>query len=207
MARPRKSEDAIAATREALILKAQEVIGAEGLGALTARRLAAEAGCAVGSIYTHFPNLDAVIRQASLREFEGLRRALETRRASARTEGLAPEATLLALAEAYLRFAQTRGRNWSAIFEHRPADAPPEWFHEARAAPFRIVEEVLEDLAGPEAAPQGARALWAALHGVESLASAGHLALISAPGAEELARDLVQGYISGLRARTPAPAG
>lgn len=201
MARPRKSQDAIAATREALIAKAQAVIGAEGLSALTARRLAAEAGCAVGSIYTHFPNLDAVIREASRREFEGLSRALELRRTSAQAEKLAPEATLLALAEAYLAFAQKRGRNWSAIFEHRPADATPVWFDEARAAPFRIVEEVLTGLTGPKAAPNGARALWAALHGVESLASAGHLKLIAAPEAAELARDLVQGYIAGLRTR------
>lgn len=202
MARPRKSAEAIAATREALIGKARDIIGTDGLAGLTARRLAAEAGCAVGSIYTNFPNLDAVVRQSSALEFEGLRRALTARRDSAREENLAPEATLLALADAYLSHTQKRGRNWSAIFEHRPADPAPEWFDEARAAPFRVVEEVLAELTGPEAASDGVRALWAALHGVESLASAGHLALVAAPDPSAIARDLVQGYIAGLRSRS-----
>src|ERR1700682_921919 len=67
----------------ALIDAAERAITARGLGALRARDLATEVGCAVGAIYNVFPNLDAIIFEVNgrtLRAFEAfLAQAQSTR--------------------------------------------------------------------------------------------------------------------------------
>ncbi len=58
-ARVDRREGAPAALREALVSAAERTVAAQGLSGLRARDLAREAGCAVGAIYTVFPDLDA----------------------------------------------------------------------------------------------------------------------------------------------------
>lgn len=48
-------------TRDAILAKALEIVDAEGLEALTMRRLAAELGVEAASLYHHVPNKDALI--------------------------------------------------------------------------------------------------------------------------------------------------
>ena len=53
--------------QNALIEAAERAIATQGLGALRARALAEEVGCAVGAIYTIFPDLDGIILAANSR--------------------------------------------------------------------------------------------------------------------------------------------
>ena len=62
--------------RTALIDAAEATIAAEGLAALKARDLAKEVGCALGAIYTAFPDLDALILTVNLRTLALFERAI-----------------------------------------------------------------------------------------------------------------------------------
>ena len=62
--------------KSALIDAAEHTISRDGLAALRARDLAAEAGCAVGAIYTAFPDLDAIVIAVNMRTLALLDRHL-----------------------------------------------------------------------------------------------------------------------------------
>src|ERR1700730_2329906 len=53
--------------QDALVDAAEKTIAEYGLVALRARDLAAAAGCALGAIYTAFPDLDAIVIAVNMR--------------------------------------------------------------------------------------------------------------------------------------------
>lgn len=155
--------------RERLLNAAEKTIAARGLSALKARDLAADAGCALGAIYTVFDDLDDLILRVNARTLERLEHALE----SALTETEAPKA-LEAMARAYLNFARREEPSWRALFEHRLARGAsvPEWYAERRNRLFgRLDGPLAQLLAGHDAAARAglARTLFSAVHGVVAL--------------------------------------
>src|SRR5262245_44188110 len=95
--------------REALLLAAERTIATDGYQALRARALAEDVGCAVGAIYNVFPDLDALALAVKSRIIDVMDAELARAVASAAGEGASAEQVairrLLALAQAYLRFA------------------------------------------------------------------------------------------------------
>ena len=55
------------ALRQVLIEVAERMVAHDGLGALRARDVAKEAGCALGAIYLHFPDMDALAAAVNAR--------------------------------------------------------------------------------------------------------------------------------------------
>ncbi len=53
-------------TRERILRSALALIGREGIGALSNRRLAAQAGVSLGSLTYHFPSQDSLLRESLL---------------------------------------------------------------------------------------------------------------------------------------------
>ncbi|MEM9145729.1 MAG: WHG domain-containing protein [Pseudomonadota bacterium] len=158
-----------AALRERLVDAAHRRIARDGLGALRARDLAAEAGCALGSLYTAFADIDALILAVNARTLVELGTALA--RAADGKEG---RPALQALAGAYARFAFANTRAWSALFEHRMADGgpSPDWFLAGHAALFERLKAplaVVEPHLSPEALDLRARTCFAAVHGIIAL--------------------------------------
>lgn len=104
--------------KSAALKAAELIVVEEGYRALTARRVAAEAECSVGTLYNIFGHLDGLIDQVNLLTLRMLGDevgdAMEKLPADARRE-----ARLSALAQMYLRFARTHRNRWSALFEHR----------------------------------------------------------------------------------------
>src|SRR5919109_2258701 len=132
--------------KASLLTIAARILEAEGLAALQARRVAREAGCSVGTLYNTFESLDYFIIAANARTLDDLGRALIVARdASPRASS---EVRLLAMAMAYLRFAMVHQKSWRAVFEHRMTSGQPvpEWYREAQANQFGLVEEVLRDV-------------------------------------------------------------
>ena len=199
MPRGKKTEAQIGATREAMVAAAAKVISTEGLSALTARRLAKDLNCSVGSLYTYYSTLDTVIHAVNAETLDELLAALNAVRAQ---HADAPVETVAAkVAIAYLAFAEANDRRWAAIYDHNAPDEPPEWYQRKQTDLFTLAAEILAPLAKDRAA-DAAMAMWAALHGVEGLARAGHISRVAGPAsAENIARDLVEGYLSGLRTR------
>ncbi len=135
-----------AALRERLIDLAEAQIEAEGVRSLRARTLAKEAGCALGAIYTHFDDLNALVLEVNGRTFTRL--GAEVAEAVAKAQGQSPNDRLIAMSKAYLSFASTHPLLWRALFDiEMRADGPvPGWYISALEALFSYITEPLAEI-------------------------------------------------------------
>ncbi|ACL59383.1 TetR/AcrR family transcriptional regulator [Methylobacterium nodulans] len=177
--------------RGALIDAAETAIAEGGLSALKARDLARTVGCALGAIYTVFPDLDALILSVNLRTLHLFERTITAVRtatggggeAAPPDRGAAIE-DLVRLAVTYLRFAIEHPARWRALFQHRMAEMPPAWFLREQVRLFRHIEaplSVLRPDLDDEARALLARSLFSATHGMVSLGLDEKLMTLSEP--------------------------
>src|SRR5271168_1367341 len=167
-----KAVDRHAVLRTRLIDTAERTIAEHGLAALKARDLAREAGCAVGTIYNVFEDLDELVLCVGSRTLAMLDAALGAVRSSS-CRGSDEEAVddMVRLALAYLEFAGAHTVRWRALFEHRMSKARPlpDWFVEQQHRLFAQVERPLAALL-PELDRDAwrmlARTLFSAVHGI-----------------------------------------
>lgn len=160
--------------KERLTDAASRLIEAKGLASVKARPLAEKAGCALGAIYTVFPDLDALILAVSARTLARLEAHLDAIAVEVAAEASPREAArqrLVALALAYLNFAFAHRASWRALFEHRlPEGRPvPEWMVAEQARLFGKVEVLLGPLVPHMGVAQRAmlaRSLFSAVHGL-----------------------------------------
>ncbi len=160
--------------KERLTDAASRLIEAHGLASVKARPLAEKAGCALGAIYTVFPDLDALILAVSARTLARLEAHLDAIAVEVAAEASPREAArqrLVALALAYLDFAFAHRASWRALFEHRlPEGRPvPEWMVAEQARLFGKVEVLLGPLVPHMGVAQRAilaRSLFSAVHGL-----------------------------------------
>jgi AcrR family transcriptional regulator len=162
-----------AALRDNLIAIAERRIGASGYRALTARDLAAEAGCSVGAIYTLFRDMEALVAEVNSRTTARLERTV--RAALDRSRGdTSAKRQLVLLGQTYFDFVVANPRLWSAIFESggraEGAVAEARQAEHARllAHVARPLASLLPDLSAARV-DLAARALFAAVHGIVSL--------------------------------------
>ena len=152
--------------REALVEAAERRIAAHGYGALRARDIAADAGCALGAIYLAFADLDAVIETVRERTLARLEE-MATRAARPDQD---ETAALKALARLYFGFARDNPNLWRALFEHR---SKRDVSADKRLAPiFALIEMRLAALRPALRAWERklfAHALFGAVHGIVAL--------------------------------------
>lgn len=158
--------------RGEVIAKAGALIEREGLPALQARRIAREAGCAVGTLYNLFGDIDGLVIAVNAETLRRLGAAIGQVGGGLATLPLDERLTRLAMA--YVHFALSNQRRWEAVFDHR---LPP-----GREAPTSYIEDQNRLLGMIEAAigdhvPDGdgqrgltARALFGSVHGIVALA-------------------------------------
>ncbi|MEM0938107.1 MAG: WHG domain-containing protein [Pseudomonadota bacterium] len=150
--------------RERLVEAAWARIARSGLHGLTAREIAADASCAVGSIYTVFEDLDELAIHANLKSLELLGGALVS--ASAGTSGTE---ALRSLALAYARFAVEHRLLWDALFDLRLAQPTPPEFVEANSGLLGLIGRALREIpvvAPPDDLAARSRTYFAAVHGI-----------------------------------------
>lgn len=158
-----------AALRKKLIELAEAQIAAEGLSSLRARGLAKEAGCAVGAIYTHFTDLDALVLEVNGRTFRRLGSSVAASVAAAADQP--PRDRLIAMSHAYLHFAAEHAFLWRALFDvEMSADGPvPQWYLDALGGLFSYIAAPLAELF-PDMAEHEldllTRALFSSVHGI-----------------------------------------
>ncbi len=195
---PRRLPQDHDAMRLRAVAAARAMVARAGLPGLTARALASELGCSVGSLYNLFLDLDDVVLHVAAAVVGDLGRALFE-------PPLPPDprAAVGELALRYVRFAAGEGRVWSMVFEHEPGhDRPtPRWYLDE-------IEKLLEGVravAAPalpgrdEAAIRAdVEVLWASVHGIAALAQKGKLAFVTKTPAEDLARRLVDAVLAPL---------
>lgn len=161
-----RTKDRHATLRTLLIDLAQTQIANEGLGSLKARPLATQAGCSVGAIYNVFDDLHGLILEVNARTFKAMGRDIAQSIPDAE-----PLEQLIAMAQAYLKFATAHRNTWDALFRLKHVvDTPrPDWYLAEMSRLFEIIEKPLSDIR-PDLAPADlellTRALFSSIHGI-----------------------------------------
>ena len=184
---------------------AERTIAESGYRSLTARELAAEAGCAVGAIYNVFADMDALVAAVNSRTAERLEAAV-TEAFAGDTGSAEPKRQLVLLGRTYQSFVIDNPRLWSAIFE-LGARAEAALAEQREAENARLIGHIVKPLrallpgAGAERLVLVARALFAAVHGIVSLGQ--QRRFLDAPPAEVAAQItfIVEAFCDGITAR------
>jgi AcrR family transcriptional regulator len=157
--------------REELISACVALIEAEGIGAVSLRKVAREAGVSPGAPYHHFADRSALLAAISVRGYELLNTALREARAAAPT----PARALGALIEAYVWFARDHPAYVQLML--RPELAKPEKHPDAQhagEAAIQLLAEAVEDCQRAGCAPAGdpvplISTIWALAVGIATL--------------------------------------
>ncbi|PZO79327.1 MAG: TetR family transcriptional regulator [Mesorhizobium amorphae] len=191
------------ALRQVLIAEGEGLVAAQGLGALKARELAARAGCALGAIYTHFADLDALAALINARTLRRLEEAVAERFASLPDRN--PKTALVALGTTYAGFVRANPLLWSAIFElgfrqGNGAQAPMD----EHLRLLRLIAGALRPLlpgAEETILEHHARGLFSAVHGIVSLAEQRRFMAVADEAVEAEITFIVEAFCDGLAAR------
>ena len=154
--------------RDTLILIAERTIAQNGLGALRARDLAKEAGCAVGAIYNVFGDLTDLTLAVNARTFHRLGAEVANALADAPND---PVEQLVVMAQAYHHFAAQNHQSWRALFdvERAPGAAAPDWYLHEMGRLFTYISDPLAMVFPDRPADELAlltRALFSSVHGI-----------------------------------------
>ncbi|MEK0163151.1 TetR/AcrR family transcriptional regulator [Phaeobacter sp. A36a-5a] len=154
--------------REKLVAAAEIRIRRDGAGALRARDLATDAGCAVGAIYNAFDDMNAIVMAVNGRTFQALGLAVQRSLVGAQTQ--APTDRLILMSHAYLGFAAENTRLWRALFDVRAEEVEvPDWYRAALEKLFANIAAPVAEIF-PDKAPEDlalmVRALFSAVHGI-----------------------------------------
>ena len=177
-----------AALRDKLIDIAEAQIASDGMGSLRARDLAKAAGCAVGAIYSHFDDLDALVLEVNGRTFARLGAAVESSVAEA--SELPPGRRLVVMSHAYLHFALAHPKLWRALFDvEMTADDVPDWYVAAMGDLFAIIARPVAELR-PHATPREidlmVRTLFSSVHGIVWLGMENRISAVPRPELEQM---------------------
>ena len=154
--------------RKTLIEAATLRIAGDGLGALRARDLAADASCAVGAIYNVFGDLNDLVLAVNAQTFQALGRDVA---AGLSTVAQTPTNQLIAMSQAYHKFAANNYFLWRALFDlERPKDeSAPDWYLAEMAQLFTFIHDPLAAAFPSMAARQRellTKALFSSVHGI-----------------------------------------
>ena len=154
-----------------IIAAARQLAEAEGWDAVTTRRLADAIEYSQPVLYSHFQNKNAIIQAVAVQGFAELGAAMH----AARQQATAPQAALLALARAYLTFAQANPALYEAMFTL--ADLP--YAQPETPAPlleaFAELCQALAPLTEDRDLETLGEITWSTLHGMATLTSSHRL--------------------------------
>jgi len=198
----RRGEHSREEIRDMAMEAAEQIIVEQGHDGLTARKVASEIGYTVGTLYLNFENLDDLIMHVNARTLDRLYQVMT----NDEIQNLSDKERLIRLGQTYIRFAYDDPHRWALIFEHRlPEGKPtPEWYSENIMRIFAVVEETLKPLAPNQIESEislAARALWAGVHGICILGVTQKLGDVSEDLVQDLARLLMENYLSGFANR------
>lgn len=167
--KPRKADLRREELRTRLIDIAEARIRCDGLGGVKARELAREADCAVGAIYNVFSDLNGLVMAVNGRTFQALGRAVAASVAAAPPN--APQAELITMSHAYLRFAAENTNLWRALFDLEMSTEMdvPQWYLAELGKLFALIAAPLAKIFPNYTRPElelMTRALFSSVHGI-----------------------------------------
>ncbi len=199
---PKKIMESRDELRTAMIDAAERIITAQGVEALTARRLAADLSIAVGTTYNVFRQMDDLIGEVNARTIAKITEVIT----SVDKAGRESEELLMAYADAYIGFVTSNSNTWAALFV---GEIDPESeSHKRNLAQtlhlFSYIEEALSTVsttAEKSEIQASARALWAAVHGMLSLVAHGRHTILGLGDIRETIQVLITNHVAGMKAK------
>ena len=155
--------------RDRLIDIAEARVREGGIGALRARDLAGEAGCAVGAIYNVFDDMTGLVLAVNGRTFRRL--GAEVSAKVAAVDDARPVERLVTMAKGYLSFAAANPRLWRGLFdvEMSTEQDVPRWYLDELGRLFSIISGPLAEMFPDKPASEidlMTRALFSSVHGI-----------------------------------------
>ena len=179
---------------------AETILEEEGYKGLSTRKVAKAIGYTVGTLYLVFEDQEDMVLQINGRTLDALYEWLRARRGNA----TASREMLLALAEAYIAYAETETPRWNLLFEYIAAEGNelPEWYLAKLGRVFGLVEAALKPLADHSLLEiqQAARVLWASVHGICTLKIRHRMDLAGGQSTDAMARMLIDNFLKGFQA-------
>jgi AcrR family transcriptional regulator len=169
--------------RAELLTAASKLLATEGPGALTVRRIAAEAGCSTMGVYSRFGGKDGIVEALFVEGFQGLAAAM-----GAVPDTDDPVADLLACGVAYRRFALEHPTSYAVMFERVvPSYEPTPDAIVIANGTFELLVHRVARARSTGAMPAGepleiAQWVWASCHGWVSLEIHGLIKIDDADG-------------------------
>jgi AcrR family transcriptional regulator len=186
--------------RDMALDAATEILEAEGVAAVTARRVGQAIGYAPGTLYNVFADLDDMMLQINGRTLAELRAQLSrAREREARKQSTTAD-VVMALARTQLKFMRHRPAIWQQLFAfHWPDERTlPGWYFNAIAETMSELELALASEFESDAhlRRRMARTLWAGFFGICQVASFRQLEIVTPNEIEDMTRLMVDGCLS-----------
>ena len=164
--------------KNALIKAGMEILASEGLGGLSLRKVAKQAGVSHAAPYAHFKDKQALIAAISTEGFKQLHSQIESVKETYQAD---PETLLIETAWTYLQFALNGPDRFKLMFSsalEKEKEYPD--FVEISQKNFRRLVEIVEICQGAEILNSGdsdlmALNLWGSVHGFTSLLLEGQI--------------------------------
>jgi AcrR family transcriptional regulator len=195
----RRSDHSRDEIKEMALQAAERLINQQGHKGLSARKVAAEIGYTVGTLYLVFKNQDEFILHINGRTLDELYQAM----GSTIAEQQDAQDCVMALCRTYYDFAVSHSNRWLLIFEHTLPDINnlPDWYEQRIKGGFEMLEKVLQPLVtahNHKEVGKAARVLWGSVHGISMLAVTRKLDVVGVESVYELIDSLVENYLAGL---------
>ena len=136
----RRSEHSQAEIKTMVLEAAEDIIQENGYSALKVRKIAADIGYTVGSIYMVFTNMNDLNIHIKARTWQKLYQQLDAQAKTSRT--------VQSIALGVLDFAVTNEGLWRMLFEHQLAlgEKAPEWYAQEYQRVFEIMYVMIRQL-------------------------------------------------------------
>lgn len=170
--------------RAALLAAALDLLEADGLHALSLRKVAAEARVSHAAPAHHFPNLKALLTALAVIAFERFSESMAAARQAALKE---PAAQVRAAGDGYLNFARANPALFRLMFSESQLDWSDTVLKVAAEASFRHLVEITAPFADqlglttPEERQELERLVWANAHGFAHLYTDGKMQGVATP--------------------------
>lgn len=190
--------------RERLLEAARQVVARDGVGGLTLRAIAREAGVSHGAPLRHFPTLASLLAAVSAGGFEQLVASV----ADAIEGEDDPRRRIAAAGHGYVRFALAQPGVYAVMFRPDLSDTSDPAYQAAGLASFEQLASLVADAQADGWHPdvprdQVAAVLWANVHGLADLWLHGALQSVLTPDALTPLLDLSTTFPTGTSTTSP----
>lgn len=194
----RRSDHSRSELKKLVVETATEIIAAEGLKALTTRKIASAIGYSPGSIYNVVDDLDALIAIVNENTMRMLNKDLT---------GITMTGDELADAKQvlgkYLNFRNNHPGLWKANLAHavRQDFAQPSGYVAETEISFAVAAQAISPAfdGNDDKVQLAVRVLWASLQGIFSVSDTATIFHTGQDGMREMAENLVETYLRGVR--------